>query len=320
MGEDTKLNCTCGWKKFLRRFTFVCALGASIVALWFFQSRLRSQFFGRDLWVLFGELLAPVVLSFVFSLMIFRSGKRSGWAEVSTVLLMLAVFLSVFSFAYSFLSGDSLATFYGEGQSGVLSVYEAMFVWLICLVAIIIQLSLINYDRLYRQANVIVGGSLAVVGILMSKLLESYEVLRAYCYAASCGMDLLLMIAQYEIAASFVLSLLALFVAGVFLPMWRTWLYGLFDGTTPCLICGRNARENIVQPMNAGLCKDSEGGLGDVTSASDLEEPTAIVESAPLAVGAMRGDALSRQLTGAAVSGVVAGVCFSVISGLFNRR
>ena len=102
--------------------------------------------------------------------------------------------------------------------------------------------------------------------------------------------------------------------------MWRTWLYGLFDGTTPCLICGRNARENIVRPMNAGLCKDSEGGLGDVTSASDLEECTASAESAPLAVGAMRGDALSRQLTGAAVSGVVAGVCFSVVSRLFSRR
>lgn len=320
MGEDTRFNCTCGWQKFLRRFICVCALGASIVALWFFQSRLRSQFFGRDLWVLFGELLAPIVLSFIFSFMIFRSGKRSGWAELSTVLLMLAVFLSVFSFAYSFLSGESLATFYGEGQSGVLSVYEAMFVWLICLVAIIIQLSLMNYDRLYRQANLIVGGSLAVVGILMSKLLESYEVLRAYCYAASCGADLLLMIAQYEIAASFVLSLLALFVAGVFMPIWRSWLFGLFDGTTPCLICARNARKNIGESVTAGLHEESAGGLGDTTSASDLEESTARAESVPPAVGATRGDGLSRQWMGAAVSGVVAGVCFSVANRVFSRR
>lgn len=104
------------------------------------------------------------------------------------------------------------------------------------------------------------------------------------------------------------------------MPMWRTWLYGLFDGTTPCLICGRNARENIVQPMNAGLCKDSEGGLGDVTSASDFEERTARAESMQRAVGAMRGDALSRQWMGAALSGVVAGVCFSVVNRLFSRR
>ena len=320
MSEDVEFNCTCGLNKFLRWFTFVCALGVIIVALWCFQSRLRTQFFGRELSLLLGELLAPIILSSTFSFTIFRSGKRSGWAEVSAVLLMLAVFLSVFSFAYSFLSGQSLATFYGGGQSGVLSVYEAMFVWLICLVAIIIQLSLINFDRLYRQANFIVGGSLAVVGILMSKLLESYEVLRAYCYAASCGADLLLMIAQYEIAASFVFSLLALFVAGVFMPLWRTWLYGLFDGSTPCLICGRHARQNIVQPVNAGSCEDSAGGLGDVTSASDLEECMASAESAPLAVGALRDNAPSRWLMGAAVSGVVAGVCFSVVNRLLGRR
>ena len=320
MSDDVEINCTCGLNKFLRWFTFVCALGVSIVALWCFQSRLRTQFFGRELSLLLGELLTPVILSFTFSFTIFRSGKRSGWAEVSTVLLMLATFLSVFSFAYSFLSGQSLATFYGGAQSGVLSVYEAMFVWLICLVAIIIQLSLINYDRLYRQANLIVGGSLAVVGILMSKLLESYEVLRAYCYAASCGADLLFMIAQYEIAASFVFSLLALFVAGVFMPLWRTWLYGLFDGSTPCLICGRNARQNILQPVSAGLCEDSASGLGDATSASDLEERTDSAESVPLAIGTMRGDTLLRQLMGAAVSGVVAGVFFSVVNRLFSRR
>ena len=320
MSEDVKFSCACGMNKFLRWFTFVCALGVSIVALWCFQSRLRTQFFGRELWLLLGELLAPVVLSSTFSFTIFRSGKRSGWAEVSAVLLMLATFLSVFSFAYSFLSGQSLATFYGGGQSGVLSVYEAMFVWLICLVAIIIQLSLINYDRLYRQANLIVGGSLAVVGIMMSKLLESYEVLQAYCYEASCGADLLLMIAQYEIAASFAFSLLALFVAGVFMPLWRTWLYGLFDGTTPCLICSRNARRNIGQPVTAGLYEDSAGGLGDATSASDLEESMARAESVPPAVGATRGDGLSRQWMGAAVSGVVAGVCFSVANRVFSRR
>ena len=115
MSEDVKFSCACGMNKFLRWFTFVCALGVSIVALWCFQSRLRTQFFGRELWLLLGELLAPVVLSSTFSFTIFRSGKRSGWAEVSAVLLMLATFLSVFSFAYSFLSGQSLATFYGGG-------------------------------------------------------------------------------------------------------------------------------------------------------------------------------------------------------------
>ena len=104
------------------------------------------------------------------------------------------------------------------------------------------------------------------------------------------------------------------------MPIWRSWLFGLFDGTTPCLICGRNARKNIGESVTAGLHEDSAGGLGDATSASDFEERTARVESVPLAVGAMRGDGLSRQWMGAAVSGVVAGVCFSVVNRLFSRR
>lgn len=297
-----------------------CVIAVVVLVLVLLYAQLSTELSGLKLRRVFVVILASITPAYILSVTIGCASKRSGWANFLAETVLLAVLFLVFLFVFTILSGQTQATFYGDEHSGVLSTYETFFVWTICAVGISAQLLLVVSDRFYHQASLIAGGSLVIIGIFMPKFLESYEFLRASCYAFTCDADLLLLITQYEVAFAFVASMAALSVAGMFMPTWRPWLFGLFDGTTPCLICGRNVRENIVQPVNAGLCKDSEGGLGDVTSAWDLEEPTASVESAPLAVGAMRGDALSRQLMGAAMSGVVAGVFFSVISGLFNRR
>ena len=297
-----------------------CVIAVVVLVLVLLYGQLSTELSGQNLRRWFVVILASITPAYILSVTIGCASKRSGWANFLAETALLAVLFLVFLFVFTILSGQTLATFYGEEHSGVLSTYEAFFVWMICAVGISAQLLLVASDRFYHQASLITGGSLVMIGIFMPKFLESYELLRASCHAFTCDADLLLLITQYEVAFAFVASMAALSVAGIFMPTWRPWLFGLFDGTTPCLFCGRNARKNIVQHVNAGLCKDSEGGLGDVTSASDLEERAASAESRPLAVGAMHRDALSRQLMGAAMSGVVAGVCFSVAIRLFSRR
>ena len=297
-----------------------CVIAVVVLVLVLLYAQLSTELSGQKLRRVFVVILASITPAYILSVTIGCASKRSGWANFLAETVLLAVLFLVFLFVFTILSGQTQATFYGDEHSGVLSAYETFFVWTICAVGISAQLLLVASDRFYHQASLITGGSLVMIGIFMPKFLESYELLRASCHAFTCDADLLLLITQYEVAFAFVASMAALSVAGIFMPTWRPWLFGLFDGTMPCLICGRNARRNIGQSVTVGLYEDSAGGLGDATSALDFEERTARAESMQRAVGAMRGDALSRQWMGAAVSGVVAGVCFSVVSRLFSRR
>lgn len=297
-----------------------CVIAVVVLVLVLLYAQLSTELSGQKLRRVFVVILASITPAYILSVTIGCASKRSGWANFLAETVLLAVLFLVFLFVFTILSGQTQATFYGDEHSGVLSAYETFFVWTICAVGISAQLLLVASDRFYHQASLITGGSLVMIGIFMPKFLESYELLRASCHAFTCDADLLLLITQYEVAFAFVASMAALSVAGIFMPTWRPWLFGLFDGTTPCLICGRNARRNIGQSVTVGLYEDSAGGLGDATSALDFEERTARAESMQRAVGAMRGDALSRQWMGAAVSGVVAGVCFSVVNRLFSRR
>lgn len=311
-------DCQCRTR--VRRALVACVIAVVVLVLVLLYGQLSTELSGQNLRRMFVVILASITPAYIVSVTIGCASKRSGWATFLAATVLVAVLFLVFLFVFMLLSGQTLATFYGEEHSGVLSEYETFFVWTICAVGISAQLLLVASDRFYHQASLITGGSLVMIGIFMPKLLESYELLRASCHAFTCDADLLILITQYEVAFAFVASMAALSVAGIFMPTWRPWLFGLFDGTTPCLICGRNARRNIGQPVTAGLYEDSAGGLGDATSASDLEESMARAESVPPAVGATRGDGLSRQWMGAAVSGVMAGVCFSVANRVFSRR
>ena len=320
MSKDAHTVGDCQCRAWVRRALVACVIAVVVLVLVLLYAQLSTELSGQKLRRVFVVILASITPAYILSVTIGCASKRSGWANFLAETVLLAVLFLVFLFVFTILSGQTQATFYGDEHSGVLSAYETFFVWTICAVGISAQLLLVASDRFYHQASLITGGSLVMIGIFMPKFLESYELLRASCHAFTCDADLLLLITQYEVAFAFVASMAALSVAGIFMPTWRPWLFGLFDGTTPCLICGRNARRNIGQSVTVGLYEDSAGGLGDATSALGSEERTARAESMQRAVGAMRGDALSRQWMGAAVSGVVAGVCFSVVSRLFSRR
>ena len=308
MSNAAQSKSRCWFRTFFRWFVFVVAIATTAGSLARFCFSLNTQLSGKGMLQITVVVFGSLFLLLILSSMGMVSSKHSIWEQCAVLVVLLAVVSCTLAFAYDC----------GGGGSGVVSAYEVILVWAICLIALIIQMTLVHYDSLHREANLIVGGSLAVVGILLPKMLESYEVLQAYCAAGECDANYRLGIAWYEIALAFSASLAALFVAGVLTPVWRPRLYQLFAPDRSCEISLPIPAHDLIHLPSSDQ-GDPSGGAEDHGSPVVLDERK--VSSVPSAVGpAEPCSSASRLLASAAVSGVVAGVCFSVGSRLFSRR
>lgn len=319
MSNVAQSKCRCRDRPFLRWFVFVGAIvtiAGSLARFCFsLNVQLSGQSVGQVATVTFGVLFMPCGISMIGSFL----SKHSIREQCAVQAVLLAIVSCSLAFVYDCIGGGKpLATFYGGGGSGVVSAYEIFLVWALYLIASIIQMTLVHYDSLHREATLIVGGSLAVVGILLPKLLESYEILQAYCAADECDAQYRLGLAWYEVSLAFSASLAALFVAGVLTPVWRPRLYQLFDPDTRCEICSPLPAHDLIDvpSLDQGDARGEAEGHG---SPVVLDESKVRSVSSAVGVAEPRSSA-SRQLASAAVTGVVAGVCFSVVSRLFSRR
>lgn len=308
-----------GCRTFLRWFVLVFAGFVIVASLNWFHNSLKGQLSGQGAGAVTAVVVCVLVLSLGMSMIGSVVSNHSFWEQFTVQAVLLAIVSCPLAFAYNLVeSGKPLATFYGGGGAGVVSAYEAILVFALCLISLIIQMMFVHYDSLQREVTLIVGGSLAVVGILLPKLLESYEVLQAYCAEAVCDAEYRLGIAWYAVALAFSASLAALFVAGVLTPVWRPRLSQLFDPDTHCEICSPlPAHDSIDVPSSdQGEARGEAEGHG---SPVVLDESKVRLVPSVVGVAEPRSSA-SRQLASAAVTGVVAGVCFSVVSLLFSRR
>ena len=319
MSNAAQSKCRCRLRTFLRWFVLVCAGFVIAGSLNWFHNSLKGQLSGQGAGAVTAVVVCVLLLSLGMSMIGSVVSNHSFWEQITVQAVLLAVVSCPLAFAYNVVeSGKPLATFYGGGGAGVVSAYEAILVLALCLISLIIQMMLVHYDSLHREVTLIVGGCLAVVGILLPKMLESYEVLQAYCAAAECDANYRLGIAWYEVSLAFSASLAALFVAGVLTPVWRPRLYQLFAPDRPCEISSPIPAHDLIHVPSLGQ-GDPSGGAEGHGSPVVLDESK--VSSVPSAVGSAepRSSAF-RQLASAAVSGVVAGACFSVVSRLFSRH
>lgn len=319
MSNIAQSKCRCRLRTFLRWFVMVFAGSVIAGSLNWFHNSLKGQLSGQGAGAVTAAVICVLLLSLGMSMIGSVVSKHSIREQCAVLAVLLAIVSCSLAFVYDCIGrGKPLATFYGGGGSGVVSAYEAFLVWALCLIASIIQMTLVHYDSLHREATLIVGGSLAVVGILLPKMLESYEVLQAYCAAAECDADYRLGIAWYEVALAFSAALAALFVAGVLTPVWKPRLYQLFDPDTHCEICSPLPAHDLIDVPSSDQ-GDARGEAEGHGSPVVLDESK--VRSVPSVVGvAEPRSSASRQLASAAVTGVVAGVCFSIASRLFGRR
>lgn len=264
-----------------------------------------------------------------------------GASEQSVVLPMRLILMSVqiliVWLVFDLLGGDSSAFQLGAKgpQPGLVSAYEAFFIYLLSLVCVVFQSWLIAYERHQNQLTTVVGGVLVIIGILMPKLLESYSILRAYCSEGGCASGDVDAFALFEMGIACAAALAAMFVVGLFSESIR----GLFRSSEeevsavskgPSPAGSRNA-EVPIPTSEVAIASDKQNKESEELPASSSVATRVSQEVADgalvpaqaterLASAYGPGGAVSKQLMGAAVGGLVAGVCFSVMSRLFNRR
>ena len=165
MSDVAQPKCRCWYRTFLRWFVCACALILVAGSLSYFIYRVNVQLSALGMSQIVVAVLFSLFLSFFLSFMGAIRSRSSVGERLAVHTVLLAIVSCPLVFVYGLVEhGKPLAAFYGGGGSGVVSAYEAFFVWALCLIYLIIQMTLVHYDSLHREANLIVGGSLAVVG------------------------------------------------------------------------------------------------------------------------------------------------------------
>lgn len=263
--------------------------------------------------------------------------KRDRWRAALTMRLILILVMVVVFFAAFTPFDQSMASYLGADvpEPGLVSAYEVLFIYILFVVGASFQCWLIASETRQKELTSVVGGVLVIMGILMPKLLESYSILVAYCSTGGCASDDRDGIALFEMAISCAAALAAMFVVGLFSES----IIGFF----------RSSEEEVSGMSKGSLLDDSQNSevvvsVSEVATVSDRQN--AGVELAPVSSSAATcvlqeaadggaipaqatdtltgacgsGGAVCKQLMGAAVSGLVAGACFSVVNRLLSRR
>jgi hypothetical protein len=264
--------------------------------------------------------------------------QRDGWRAVLAMrVILMLVQVCIFWCAFVCLGGDSLASYLraGNPELALVSTYEVFFIYLLSLVCAVFQCWMIVYERRRNELSVVVGGVLGIIGILLPKLLESYSILGAYCSWGRCASEDLDAAALFETGIACAAALAAMFVVGLF--------------SEPIIGFFRSSEEEVSAVSQGSSSADSHNAEvpvseREIATASDKQNkeseelpasssvatrmsqeaadgvviPAQAAEALASACGP--GGAVSKQLMGAAVSGLVAGACFSVVNRLLSRR
>lgn len=272
-------------------FILVGLTAAGIYLLLYMHNKVYKAPLSNDQIAILLFLFVIPTLSAVCGCFSFREGKR--------YIFMLQVFsCAVFCwsafFVRAFISLAKTPVFVGSDRSGVESGYEAYFIlYLITFGMVFLNYACGRLDMIEMLWKV-VGGISIVIGLLLPGMLETHKLLWAKwndaCQSSAVsygGLRSAISFSEISIEFSAAFAVVCLF-------------YLFF---APAVIAQSSG--------HVRLKKDSSG-FGDVSVPAQSE--------GGMASGCGPGVALPRQLMGAAVSGLVAGACFSVASRLFRRR
>lgn len=250
-------------------------------------------------------------------------------------LLMLTVFAFVFLAVFETIDNDAMAFFVGSLGGGVVSGYEPFFTWALFYVGAGFLLVLTSYDERRTEMKTTVGGVLVIMGILMPKVLESYSLLQAHCYADDCLPEESSWIILFEIAVAYSASLSMMFVVGLFsetiIGFFRSSEEAISNAPQESTLADSQNSELPVSASEIAAASDTQNdgvelAPGSSSTATCVLQETADGVASPsqpketLASACGSGVAVPTQLMSAAVGGLVAGACFSVVNRLFNRR
>ena len=277
-------------------FTWAALLTLMTCCVWGTVTEIRTQTIGDSArsyiaWY-FLSLLLPAIIA------VCRMGgvEASKRLYLTVQLVNFTVLLGVFRVVLDLAGENGLAFFLGNPVPGVISAYEAFFIWLLFLLGAILQMLSVMNDGYQSRIRSGVGGILFIIGIFLPNTLNSYALLRATCMGlqpnAQCEERVIEMIPVFTMAIAFSAALAVLFFFTMLSPLVARLISSVTgDGT--------NAR-------GSGLLSDS---LKDAEPERNLskQEPETAVQPAyaePLPSAVRRNNHFGN-FTAAVLGGVV---------------
>ena len=221
------------------------------------------------------------------------------------------VLLGVFRGILRLAGGNGFAFFLGNPEPGVVSLYEAFFIWFLFLVGAALQMLSVMNDKYRNEIRVGVGGILFIISIFLPNMLSSFALLRAMCTRplpeGTCIKEQgqtqpIETIPLFTMAIAFSAALAALFFFTLLSPEVARFISSLTgDGT--------NARES-------GSLSDSLKGAQNQQNLPGQELETALLPSSaePLPPVAQR-----HTPCGGLVAAVLGGVVVWAIQAIGER-
>lgn len=281
------------------------------------------------------HIVSIIILVVLCPLGVSHAGKNEKRFIKLLQLFQFAVFAFVFVAVFETVGSATMSFYIGSPGSGVISGYEAIFIWALFHVGAGFLLVLISQGERRTEMNAVVGGVLIIMGILMPKVFESYSLLQAYCYSGRCLPEESSWSILFEMAIAYAASLSMMFVVGLFSSSIMSFICSCAQfvsspSKVSSLASSQNAEVTVSEPEIATVSDKQNDGVelapGSSSTATcvpqEAADGVAISVQATDAAASARGSggAVSKQLMSAAVSGLVAGACFSVVNRLLSRH
>ncbi len=283
-------------------FIWVGLLALMICCVWGTLAEIRTQDEGRYTQGYIALYLFFLIILAVIAFCRLGGIKESKRLYLTVQLVNFTVLSGVFRGVLLLVSGNGFAFFLGNPEPGVVSLYEAFFIWFLFLVGAPLQLLSVMNGKYRNEIRIGVGGILLIIGIFLPNMLSSFALLRAMCtnllpegtcIKEQCQTQAIGWIPMFTMALAFSAALAVLFFFTMLSPAvarFISWLTG--DGT--------NARES-------GSLSDSLEGAQNQQNLPGQELETAVLPSSaepPASVAqrhSSRGSFAAAVLGGAVV-------------------
>ena len=265
---------------------------------------------------------------------------RKSWQQSRPILTVRLILIAAFSFIYAIVvhlpNGIGLGFYIGKGdpEPELVSLQEVGFIFVLFWVGPLFQCVLIEFEDRREEMNKVVGGILIIMGIIMPELLKSWSILGVHC-KESCTSNQLEVFVLFKMGIAYAVGLSVMFVVGLFsesiVQFIRSYEEKLSVMSRESSLADSHNAEVPVSASEVATASDAQNdgvelALGSSSATTCVPQEAADGAAIPvqatevLANACGSGGVVSKQLMSAAVSGVVAGVCFSVASRLFGRR
>lgn len=301
--------------RFLQSFIVLIVLMACIEGVTLLvQGEVFSDLYRADVPFMWHVIIGGA-LSCIFCVGL--TGRSYWFYPILLQLFLLSHFILCFEGAYLFIR-QSPKVVNVQHMDEVISADSSYIALFLILIGLTVMIAYCTSERMFRLSCRMIVGILAIVGILLPDVLNSYRVVKVIVSEcgdnSTCGdegvLSSLSLIESTLAAAAAALAMLFI-SSSIVVPFYARRYFRKNDDLANESDLSSGNSHNLLNRSDASV-----SSVSSVASDGSAEEVNAMEgsSSSPYVVAG------SRQLMSAAVTGVVAGVCFSIASRLFGRR